>query len=141
MTRHIIFLNFFICFLTTSTFSQTKYACFENDKNKNLKISVSFNKNNRALYVKYSRQKDSILIFYSKIIKSKNDGIPAYYWVETYLEKIKGKIIGEYRFTNAGTYQLDVTYLRKRDNKEFYFSIIEGTEGDDDRPFRLTPCF
>jgi hypothetical protein len=141
MTKQIIFLKFFICLLTTNTFSQTKYACFENEKNKNLKISISFNKNNRALFVKYYGQKDSIRIFYSEIVKFKNDGIPAYYWAETYLEKIKGKVTGEYTFTNAGTYQLDVTYSRKRDNKEFYFSIIEGTEGDDDRPFHFNPCF
>ena len=141
MTRQIVFLNFFIWILVATTFSQTKYACFENDKNKKLKISVSFNFKNRALYVKYVGQKDSIRIFYSKIVKSKNDGIPAYYWAETYLEKIKGKVTGEYTFTNAGTYQLDVTYSRKRDSKEFYFSIIEGTEGYDDPPFRITACF
>ncbi len=93
------------------------------------------------MFVKYSGQQDSIRIFYSKIIKSKNDGIPAVYWAKTYIEKVKGKITGEYTFTNAGTYQLDVTYTRKKDNKEFYFSIIELTEGNDDRPFRLRPCF
>ena len=43
MTRQIVLLNFFIWILVATTFSQTKYACFENDKNKKLKISVSFN--------------------------------------------------------------------------------------------------
>ncbi|MFN0083083.1 MAG: hypothetical protein ACKVOM_11260 [Ferruginibacter sp.] len=141
MTRRIILFSFFISFLPAASYSQTRYACFENEKNKNLKISVSFNKDNKALFVKYGGQKDSIRIYYSKIVKSKNDGIPAYYWAKTYLEKINGMITGEYTFTNAGTYQLDVTYSRKRDNKDFYFSIIEGTQGNDDPPFRLNPCF
>ncbi len=141
MTKQMLFLTFIILLLTASAFSQTKYACFENDKNKNLKISVSFNKDNRAQYVKYGGQKDSIRIFYSKTAKYKNDGIPAYYWAKTYLEKNNGKVTGEYTFTNAGTYQLDVIYLRKKDNKEFYFSIIEGTEGNDDPPFQFKSCF
>ena len=141
MIKQKLFLTSITFFLISSVFSQTKYACFENDKNKNLKISVSFNKNNRATSVKYGGQKDSIRLFYSRIVKVKNDGIPAYYWAETYLEKDKGKVAGEYIFTNAGTYQLDVTYLRKRDNKEFYFSIIEGKEGVDDPPFHFKSCW
>ena len=141
MSKQILLLICVIFSLTTSVFSQTKYACFENDKNKNLKISVSFNKDNRALYVKYGGQKDSIQIFYSKILKYKNDGIPAYYWAKTYLEKNKGKVTGEYTFTNAGTYQLDVIYLRKKDNKEFYFSIIEGNVGNNDPPYQSKSCF
>jgi hypothetical protein len=126
----------------STAFSQIKFACFESDKNTNLKISVSFDKKEKATFVKYKGQKDSISLFYSKIIKSKNPGgIPAVYWEEVYLEKINGKITGKYSFTNAGTYQLDVTYTRKRDKKEFYFKIIENTIGKDDQPFRESPCF
>jgi hypothetical protein len=142
MVRYIMLSGFFIVFSIIKASSQNKFACFENDLNKNLKISVSFDKNKRAKFVKYQGQKDSIPIFYSKIIKSKNPGgIPAVYWEEIYLEKYKGKVTGEYTFTNAGTYQLDLTYSRRRDNKEFYFAIIGNTVGNDGQPFRINSCF
>jgi hypothetical protein len=103
---------------------------------------VGFGEDEKAKFVKYKGQKDSIPITYSKVIKSENPGgIPAVYWEKIYLEKINGKITGKYSFTNAGTYQLDVTYARMRDKKEFYFQITESTMGVLDRPFRETPCF
>ena len=115
-------LLYFLILFSVKVYSQTSYACFENDKNKKLRLWVSFDKNQKAKYVKYDGQKDSIKLIYSRISKSDNgDGIPAVYWAETYIEKYQGKITGEYTFTNAGTYQLDITYTRKKDNKKFYF--------------------
>jgi hypothetical protein len=124
------------------SYSQDMFACFENDVNKSLRVSVFFDKNNKAKFVKYDGQHETIPLFYSKIHKSKNEGgHPSVYWAETYIEKYRGKITGTYVFTNAGTRGLDVTYTRKRDNKEFYFSIIEGTQDQGNSTFRSTPCF
>ena len=137
----LIFL-FYSLFSVAKVFGQTTYACFENDKNKKLRLWVSFDKKERAKYVKYEGQKDSIRLVYSHIEKSDNPGgIPAVYWAETYLEKYQGKIIGEYTFTNAGTYQLDITYTRKKDNKEFYFQIVESEVDPVIGIYKLKPCF
>lgn len=138
--KRITFLLIF--FLVTKLYAQFTYLCFENDKNKKIKLWVSFDKNERASYVKYAGQTDSIKLVYSKIEKTENPGgIPSVYWAETYLEKYQGKITGEYIFTNAGTYQLDITYLRKRDNKEFYFQVIEKEVDTVFGIHRQKPCF
>lgn len=137
--------RYFFCLLLfsfTKSYSQTSYACFENDKNKKLKLWVSFDKEDRAQYVKYAGQKDSIRLVYSRMEKSDNPGgIPAVYWSATYAEKFGNKITGEYIFTNAGTYQLDVTYKRVKDKKKFYFQIIDSTYDAINGVFQKTPCF
>ena len=50
-------------------------------------------------------------------------------------------VTGTYTFTNAGSHGLDVTFTRKKDNKEFYFSIIEGSQDPDDGTYRKSPCW
>ena len=128
--------------LSSKTHSQPTYACFENDKNTKLRLWVLFDKNEKAKYIKYEGQKDSIQLIHSHLEQSKNPGgIPAVYWSETYLEKFKGKITGEYTFTNAGTRQLDVTYTRKKDGKQYYFRIIESFFDEVTGVFKETPCF
>lgn len=124
------------------TFGQDMYACFVNDENRKLQLSVYFDKNNKAAFVKYKGQTATIPLVYSKIKTTKNSGgIPAVYWAETYNEKYNGVITGQYIFTNAGTRGLDVTYVRKRDGKKFYFSILEGSQDSDNTTFRSRPCF
>jgi hypothetical protein len=136
------FLLYLLLLFFTKSYAQTSYACFENEKNKKLRLWVSFDKNERAKYVKYVGQRDSIKLVYSRIEKSENrGGIPAVYWAETYLEKYKGKTTGTYTFTNAGTYQLDITYTRKKDNESFYFHIIDSTYDTDAGVFKSKPCF
>lgn len=131
-----------VSFLATKIYSQNMFACFQNNKKPELQISVFFDKNNKAKYIKYKGQNETIPLFYSKIEKTNNDGgHPAVYWAETYVEKYRGKVTGTYIFTNAGTYGLDVTYKRKKDGKEFYFYILEGSQDIDNSTFRSTPCF
>jgi len=131
-----------ITFLSGKIFSQNMYACFENDNKKNLKISVFFDQNNKAKFVKYKGQEETISLYFQKRRTEKNDGgHPAYYWFETYVEKYRGAITGTYTFTNTGTHGLDVNFKRKRDGKEFYFQIIEGSQDEDNFTFRTTPCF
>ena len=143
MKKLILLCTVFICLFTINSFSQNKgYACFENDTKKELKISVCFNNSGKAVFVKYKGQEETIPIYYSKITKSNNPGgNPSVWWAETYIEKYRGKVTGTYIFTNAGTYDLDVTYKRKKDNKEFYFTIIGGAPNSEDARYRSSPCF
>jgi hypothetical protein len=141
--RRFVFCIYVIVFSCGITKAQNRYVCFESDKNPKLKISVLFDAKLKAKFVKYSGQKDSIKLVYSKFEKAENPGggIPHIYWAETYLEKLNGKVTGEYVFTNAGTYQLDVTYTRKKDKKEFYFHVSEENNPTDDFPYHPDPCF
>ena len=143
MFRHsVIFLLLFL--LPASLPAQKFFACFEHETNKRLKLTVAFDKDKKAKYVRYAGQKDAIVLVFSSRSRDKNPdgGIPAYYWSETYLEKYNGKVSGEYTFTNAGRYALDVTYRRKKDGKEFYFVVVESTvSASDNTPFRNNPCF
>ena len=135
------FVVIFIIFTGLKAQSQNRFVCFENDSIKNIRISVCFDKNDKAKYVKYQGQKDSIVIYYKNAHYTKNDGIPNYYWSKTYIEKYNGRITGEYVFTNAGTYQLDVYYTRKKDGKEFYFKVTEENTSADEFPYRSSPCW
>jgi hypothetical protein len=124
------------------SFSQKMYACFENDKNKNLQLSVYFDENNKAKYVKYKGYKDVYQLTFLKTERTANEGgHPRYFIANTYVEKNKGVVTGTYTFTNAGTHGLDVTFIRKKDNKEFYFFIIEGSQDSDNAVYRTKPCF
>ena len=132
----------FLTLCLTKSYSQNMFACFENDKKPDLKISVYFDKNDKAKFVKYKGQNETIPLFYSKRETTNNDGgIPAVYWAEIYTEKYRGKVTGTYTFTNAGTHGLDVTFKRKKDGKEFYFAIIEGSQDSDNSTYSSQPCF
>jgi len=127
-----------ICFASFSFIylkAQNVYSCFQNDKNQNLKISVCFDKNDRAIYVKYKGNEETIPVFYSKKeVTPNNGGHPSAYVFITYIEKYREKVTGKYVFSNAGIGGLDVTYYRAKDNKEFYFSMIPGTARNQDEP-------
>jgi hypothetical protein len=135
-------LFFLLLLISTNSFSQTTYACFEYEKNLNLKIPVSFDKEEIPQFVRYAGQKDSIRLKFSKSHWFENSGgIPAYYWSKTYFEIHRGKVTGEYSFTNSGTYGLDVIYTRKKDRRVFYFRIIESFIEGENGVFREKPCF
>ena len=140
MKKAFIFL--LLVFISCKSYSQNWYACFENDKSSRLKISVCFDKNNKAKYVKYKGQKDSASLYFVNREVFKNEGgHPRAYWSETYTEKYNGKVTGSYRFSNAGTFGLDVNFTREKDGKEFYFVIIEGTMNSETNGFPTSPCF
>lgn len=136
-------LLFLLCMLGGPLSAQKRFVCFDNDKNSNLKITVCFDEKDKALYVKYKGQRDSIPVIYKSREKSENPGggIPAYYWSETYQEKYNGKITGEYVFTNGGPYSLDLYYTRKKDGKEFYFTIPDKEYDDLNGIYKEQPCF
>jgi hypothetical protein len=123
-------------------FAQNKYVCFQNDKNPDLQLSVTFNAKHKAISAKYKGQADVLTLQYVSIKKSPNPGgHPAAYWSETYTEKYKGKTNGTYVFTNAGTHGLDVTYTRKKDGKEFYFMVNENLMNPNGETYRDDACF
>ncbi len=131
-------------FFIATAYAQNKYVCFKSEADTSLQLSVYFDSHKKAKLVRYKEQAASIALVYSGIEKDKNEnpgGVPAIFWAATYLEKYNGKITGTYVFTNAGTYGLDVTYTRKKDNKEFYFSVLENRKGEDGSIWRSAPCF
>lgn len=128
MKVKIILSIVLVSFLLISLKAQNRYGCFQNDKNQNLKISVCFDKNDKALYVKYKGYEETMPIFYSKKEVTPNTGgHPSLYVSITYIEKYREKVTGKYVFSNTGIGGLDVTYYRAKDNKEFYFTMIPGT--------------
>jgi hypothetical protein len=144
MKKKILFTLLTALFFSTTVHAQNKYACFKSEADTSLQLSVYFDKHKKAKFVRYKGQPGSIALVYSGIEKDKNEnpgGIPAIFWAATYLERYNGKITGTYVFTNAGTYGLDVTYTRKKDKKEFYFSILENRKGEDGSIWCSAPCF
>lgn len=127
-----------IFFFAIKVNAQRKFTCFVNDKNPDLQISVCFDNNDRAKFVKYKGQDETIPLFYSKTVRSPNPGgNPPVYGFVTYIEKYRGKITGKYVFDNASKYRLGVTYIRARDNKEFYFEVLEDDNGVENTMDRL----
>lgn len=118
-----VFFIFAIVFFTTKKAEcQNMYACFENDKQSSLQLSVYFDENNKAKFVKYRGQQETFSLFFKKGVITKNpEGIPRTYWADIYIEKYRGVTTGTYTFTNAGYRKLDVTFKRKKDGKKFYF--------------------
>lgn len=132
-------LLFILLLFSTQIFSQ-KYVCFENDKNNTIRINVKFDNNENPISVKYLGQNKDIQLKFKKKEIEKNGGVPAYYVFRIYDEIINGKKNGTYTFSNIGNHGLDVTYKRK-DNKEFYFQIIENMEEQQGEIFRKKSCF
>lgn len=92
MKLQLLFSFTFLLFALTSIHAQNLYSCFQNDKNQNLKISACFDKNDRAIYVKYKGNEETIPLFYSKKEVTPNTGgHPSAYVFITYIESIVKK--------------------------------------------------
>jgi hypothetical protein len=134
-----------ICILLTAVipqlFAQDKYACFKSEANKKIQLSVYFKKK-KAVFIKYKGQKKSIPLIYSTTQQTgEGAGSPSFFWTETYLVKTGKKITGTYIFTNAGAYELQLTYTDNKTRKKTSFSIIESMAGENFSPYRDSPCF
>ena len=135
--KKIISILIFLCTLSVS--AQISYVCFQNDKNKNLFVSVKF-KNYKAFGVKYGGQKSYIQLKFKKRENFQESEGRKTWWNETYNEIINGKINGQYVTTNSGTYGLDFQYYRK-DGKEFYFAVYESGNDENNFPYTVNPTF
>jgi hypothetical protein len=121
--------------------AQYKYACFENKANKKLALTAYFKKD-KAVLIRYKGQKKAIPLIYSTTEQTaNNNGSPPFFWKETYFVKAGKKIVGSYVFTNAGAYELQLSYMDKRSNRKNDFVIIPSLAAEDFSPYRNVPCF
>ena len=121
--------------------AQYKYACFKNEANKKIQLTVVFKKD-KAVMVRYKGQKKAIALIYSTTEQTGNGaGSPSFFWKETYFVKTGKKIVGSYVFTNGGAYELQLSYMDKRSNRKNDFVIIPSLAGENFSPYRNMPCF
>lgn len=117
------------------TFSQgIHYICYRSDNNPNLSVSVRF-KDDRAVAITYAGQKESIpLKFVQRRI------VDGYATTEDeYVEVVKGRKTGSYRFIHAGIWDY-IVYRRSKDGKQFRFTI-DHEAALEDGEYRKTACF
>jgi len=117
--------------------AQKFFMCFKNDSNLELALTVAFDaKTEKAVFVKYKGQNETIPLFYSKQ-SVLNKGYAAY--ETTYIEKYRGKQTGTYIFTHSGNGEY-IKYFRKKDNKTFSFTIDLDASVEHET-YRKTPCY
>ncbi len=113
------------------------FICYTGDSNANLAISISFDKDEKALKVKYKGQEEAMNLSFIKEDFQKGGAHPN---IETYYSEIyNGKENGVYKLTHSGNWDY-AEYTRSKDGKKFKFTIDHdlsiGTDG-----YRTTPCF
>lgn len=141
MKKSILLICVLLLTVMPGMFAQYKYACFKSEANKKIQLSVYFKKK-KAVFIKYKGQKKNIPLLYSATQQTgEGAGAPSFFWTETYLVKTGKKITGTYIFTNAGAYELQLTYTDYRTRKKTSFTIIESLAGENFSPYRDTPCF
>jgi hypothetical protein len=139
--KKLTFLIFVSVFILPKLSAQYKYACFENETNKKLQLTVYFKKD-KAVMIKYKGQKKPIPLIYSTTDQTANNsGSPAFFWKEIYFIKTGKKITGSYTLTNGGAYELQLSYIDKRSNRKNNFVIIPSLAGENFSPYRSTTCF
>jgi len=113
------------------------FICYTGDSNANLAISISFDKEEKALKVKYKGQEEAIALSYLKENIITEGSYPT---IETYYSEIyNGKENGVYKLIHSGNWDY-AEYTRSSDGKKFKFTIDHDlTIGNDG--YRTTPCF
>lgn len=125
------------CLVRMPVSAQHFFICFTNDLNHKLALSVGFNaKTEKAVFVKYKGQADTIPLSYVKQIFP-HKGYATY--ETTYNEKYLGKQTGTYVFTHSGNWDY-IKYIRKKDHKTFNFTIDLDTSMEG-KGYRKTPCY
>jgi len=127
-------ISIVICLLVCiSATAQKKYfLCFTENENSKLKLSIAYEKG-KAVYVKYKGQDESMRL---KYVKETYQGRNT---MTTYSEQYRGKVNGTYVITHSGNWDY-VTYIRKRDNKKFEFTIDHESSIVNEE-YRRTPCY
>ena len=109
------------------------YICFENDENISPRIWISFNSKEFALQVKYEGQNNAIDLKFIKEEYREGGAHPTV--IKYYDEILDGDLNGSYKITHSGIWDY-VLYKRKRDGKEFHFTIDHEAN-----PYGKIPCF
>lgn len=123
---------FFSCF---AAIAEKHFICYDADNNAAMQISICF-ENEKATYVKYKGQDETISLKFVKRTISK--GVANY--SEVYTESYRGKVNGSYVLTHSGNYDY-VKYTRKKDGKVFNFTINHTNTVSEQGNYRQTPCF
>lgn len=113
------------------------YICYNNDKTPSMQISISFDKEGRAIAVKYKGQTESMPLQYLKEKYLEGGAHPTI--EEYYQEMYNGKKNGEYKLTHSGVWDY-AEYTRAKDAKKFSFTINHDLSIENDG-YRTTPCF
>jgi hypothetical protein len=113
------------------------YICYKNNDEASMQISIAFDVESNALFLKYKGQKDSIPL---QNIKEDYQGDGAYPTItQFYDEMYEGKKNGTYELTHSGNWDYAVYRPLKKDTI-FKFTIDHETTvvGGE---YRKTPCF
>ena len=109
------------------------YICYTNDDKKEMRIWISFDKDGKAVQVKYEGQKKGINLTFNKEDYKEGNAYPT---TTTYYKEIYGgKVNGKYKLTHAGIWDY-TEYTRAKDGKVFNFTIDH-----DANPYGKEPCF
>lgn len=113
------------------------YICYTNDDKPSMQLSIAFNDDGNALFVKYKGQKDSIPL---KNVKEDFQDGGAYPTItQFYDEMYDGKKNGTYELTHSGNWDY-ATYRSLESDKVFKFTIDhEATIAGG--AYRKTSCF
>ncbi|MBC8756765.1 hypothetical protein H2O64_18975 [Kordia sp. YSTF-M3] len=113
------------------------YICYKNDDKTSMQLSIAFNDEGNALFVKYKGQKGTIPL---KNVKEDYEEGGAYPTItQFYHEMYEGKKNGVYELTHSGNWDY-ATYTSEKDGEQFKFTIDHETTvvaGE----YRKTPCF
>ncbi|SEK46047.1 hypothetical protein SAMN04487910_0578 [Aquimarina amphilecti] len=110
-----------------------KYVCYTSDENKTKRIWIGFDKDNKAVKLKYEGQKESLVLKHNKEEYIEGGSQPTI--INYYDEIYEGKVNGKYTVKNSGNWSY-VTYTRGKDGKAFKFTIDHSAN-----PYGSEPCF
>jgi hypothetical protein len=113
------------------------FICYKGDANPALEISISFDKEEKALKVKYKGQEEAMNLSYVKEEYLEGGAYPT---IETYYsEMYDGKENGVYKLIHSGNWDY-AEYTRTKDGKKFKFTIDHDLSIGNDG-YTTIPCF
>jgi len=113
------------------------YICYTNDDKPSMQLSIAFNDEGNALFVKYKGQKDSISL---KNVKEDYAEGGAYPTITQFYDEIyNGSKNGSYELTHSGNWDY-VVYRSLKNEKVFKFTI-DHTATIVGGMYRKTACF
>ncbi|WP_298426808.1 hypothetical protein [uncultured Kordia sp.] len=113
------------------------YICYKNDEKSSMQISIAFDIDANALYVKYKGQKDSIPL---QNIKEDYQDSGAYPTITQFYDELyEGKKNGTYELTHSGNWDY-ATYRNLKSDKVYKFTIDHDMTVTGNG-YRTTPCF